>query len=433
MSSLSTGGSRLFSRSIDQNSVWAWRWVKNHAGLSIVGVGVLLRLVVYFQNHLFCLDEGSLWGNIDGVAILDFSRPLSSDQLAPIGFLIAERAIVSVLGQTRLVGRLLPLAGGLAALFLFLPLARRIVPGRGALVALTLFALSDDLIFYSSEMKPYSLDLAIGLALGLGTMHVVGRPALRWAAFWMALGAIASPWWSFPAAFIVAGCGLALVLTSLNAGRLRDTLFWCAIGAGWLVSLLVAYRASRALLSPYTTMYRFWNFAFLPVWPLPMSFERTTKSVEILLDVFVNPLNLIEPLWFGVFFPLMLLLIGGCALARRSWPAWIVLVVPIMLAMLASSIRFYPFHGRVILALVPAFYLLIALGTERLSTASVGFGGLGYKMLLVLVLGYPCFSGVYQAMFQPVRKISRHGDLRRTLFIQYDDRPPLRPVGPAAR
>jgi hypothetical protein len=282
-------------------------------------------------------------------------------------------------------------------------------------------------------MKPYSLDLAVGLALGLATLHAIGRTASKWLAFWMALGAIASPWCSFPAAFIVAGCGLALILTSLVAGRVRDALLWSAIGAAWLVSFLVAYQASRAMLSEHTTMYHFWDFAFLPVWPLPMSVERWVKTIAILLDVFVNPLNMVEPLWFGVFFPLLLLLIGALSLARRSWPAWTILVVPIILAMFAASINRYPLHGRLILELVPAFYLLIALGMERLTSGSAGFSGLGLKVLLVLVLGYPCLMGVNQSVFQPARNISRHGDLRKTLFIEYDDRPVVHPPAPASR
>ena len=60
----------------------------------------------------------------------------------------------------------------------------------------------------------------------------------------------------------------------------------------------------------------------------------------------------------------MVLLIGTVSLARRSWPAWLVFVVPILLAMLAASMRRYPFHGRLILELVPAFFLLIGLGTR---------------------------------------------------------------------
>lgn len=415
---LSTLGSWLFTRSINQDLSRAWSWVKDHAGLLIVGVGALLRLHVYFRNHSFCLDERSLWENVARAAILDFSRPLTGDQLAPFVFLIAERALVSMLGASRHVARLLPLLGGLAALFLFARVVFRLMPRRAALVGLALFALSDDQIFYSSELKPYSLDVALGLALSLATLNATGRPASKWAAWGMAFGSIASPWCSFPSVFIVAGCGLVLTLTSLLAGRLRDAAFWCGIGGAWLVSFVVAYRASQAMLSQHTTMYFFWDFAFLPIWPLPMSVVRTWKTMGILLEVFVNPLNMVEPLWVGVLLPLLLVFTGGATLARRSWRAWTVLVLPIILAMIASSIHLYPFHGRLILVLAPAFFVMIALGMERLTGER---GGLGYKILLVVVLGYPCLMGVYQPVFEPARNHNQHGDLHRNLFLSYDE------------
>ena len=57
---------------------------------------------------------------------------------------------------------------------------------------------------------------------------------------------------------------------------------------------------------------------------------------------------------------------GRRVAGAASWPAWAILVLPIALAMVASAMRRYPFHGRLILELVPAFFLLIAEGTERL-------------------------------------------------------------------
>jgi hypothetical protein len=168
-------------------------------------------------------------------------------------------------------------------------------------------------------------------------------------------------------------------------------------------------------------MYVFWDFAFLPIWPLPMSVRRTHKAIGILLEVFVNPLNMVHPRWVGVILPLLTLLIGVYALARRSWSAWIVLVVPILLAMLASSIRRYPFHGRLILELVPALFLLIALGADRLGEATAGLGKLGFATVLIVLLGFPCLMGVNQVVFRFARDHSRHGDLRRNVFLQYDE------------
>jgi hypothetical protein len=421
MAWLSTLGSFFFSRSIDQDFARVWRWVTGHAGVFIVALGAVLRLIVYARNHEFCFDERALWGNIAGLPVNELSRSFTADQMAPFGFLVAERALAATCGATRAVGRLIPLISGFTALVLFMPMALKVVSRRAAIIGLTLFALSDELIFYSCEIKQYSLDLAVAMLLSLGTLQAIARPESRRVAWAMVFGAIASPWFSFPSVFIITGCGLALILTSLVSGRFRDAAFWCAVGVVWAASFMAAYNASLRVLSPATSMYIFWDFAFLPIWPLPMSVQRTYKTIGILLEVFVNPLNMVHPRWVGVLLPLLTLLIGAYSLARRSWRAWLALVVPILLAMVASSIRRYPFHGRLILELVPVLFLLIALGADRLGEATAGLGKLGFTTVLIVLLGYPCWMGVNQVVFQFARDYSRHGDLRRNVFLQYDE------------
>jgi len=416
---LSLFGSWLFSRRIERDLAPAWRLVLDYPEPIVLALGVLLRLATYGQDRTFWLDESSLWGNIAGKAIFDFSQPLAGDQLAPVGFLMAQRALVRVLGTSRYVARLIPLVSGLVGLGLFSRLARRILPRRGALVALILFAFSDDLVYYSSEMKPYSLDLAVGLALTLAAHGALAVPLSFRRAAMMGIAALVAPWCAFGSAFVVAGCGATLILLSLLSRRYRDAAVWVAIGIGWGASFTIAYQASLAVLSPSTTMYHFWWFAFLPVWPL--SLENLARAAGILLEIFVNPLNLVGPLWpwVGVVLPLSLVLAGGVSLARRSWPAWAILVLPVALAIVASAMKRYPFHGRLILELVPAFFLLIAEGTERLRDLAAGRARLGYKAVLVVLLAYPCLASVYQAAGAAPRDFNRHGDLRNNLFIQY--------------
>jgi hypothetical protein len=101
---------------------------------------------------------------------------------------------------------------------------------------------------------------------------------------------------------------------------------------------------------------------------------------------------------------------------------------PILLAILASSLRRYPFHGRLILELVPAFYILIALGAERLGVARAGSGRLAYKVLLVVLMGYPCLMGASQIAFKFARDFNQHGDLHRNLFLHDDDPSPPVPL-----
>ena len=151
---------------------------------------------------------------------------------------------MAVLGDSRYVARFLPLCCGLAALYLFSRSLSVFCRGRPALVALVLFAVSDDLTHYSSELKPYSVDLAVALVFNLMAIEALDKPITFRRGAMLAIAVIAAPWLSFASAFIVAGCGLILILANLRARRLRDAAIFVAIGVGWLVSFAFSYRAS---------------------------------------------------------------------------------------------------------------------------------------------------------------------------------------------
>src|SRR5436190_1407565 len=68
---------------------------------------------------------------------------------------------------------------GLAALALFATLARRTLGDRGAFAALAVFAVSGDLIYYSSEMKPYMTDVLAAVGLTLAGVAVASGPLTR--------------------------------------------------------------------------------------------------------------------------------------------------------------------------------------------------------------------------------------------------------------
>lgn len=389
----------------------------------ILGLGVAMRVITYLWNRAMWLDEGSLRGNVVDVAILDFSVPLWNDQLAPMGFLILLRTIAVVLGGRNYVLRSVPLVAGIASLFLFDRLARRLLPRRSALVALALFAFSDDAIYYSSEFKPYTLDMAIALGITLLTVETIGRSPSARRAIWMGVLLGISPWFSFASAFVIAGCGLALVLDAIIGGRPRDAALWLLMGLGWLADFAVAHRASQAMLSPYTTMYRFWDFAFLPLrWPPDR--VGVHKTAALILEVFVNPLNLLTPAGFRpwVVLPLVLLIVGAVAMARRSPLSFIALATPVAIAMAASVARLYPFHGRLLLELVPAFFLWIAAGTESLARILPDRSGIPYRMLLVALLAYPTFDACYQCTGRRFRDFNSHGDLHPNVFIDIPGR-----------
>jgi hypothetical protein len=420
----------LVSRPLEKDAARLWRWVCNHAEFLLVAVGVLVRLEVYFRDRRFGLDEMSLWGNIERIQVLDFSHPLSGDQLAPLGFLTALRALVWALGETRHVARLIPLVSGIAALVLFCRLARLVLPRHAAVIALCLVVCSEDLIYYSSEMKPYSLDVAFGLALSLAALDALRKPLSARRAVVTAIGVLIAPWFSFPSVFIAAGGGATLIVTSILVRAYRNAALWAAIGAVWLISFGASYKVSLTLLSPDTSMYYFWDFAFLPILPWPTSLIRALKAGGILLEIFVNPLNMVAPPWIGVALPIVFFFLGGASLLRRSASVWAILVLPIALAIAASILKLYPLHGRLILELVPAFFLLIAEGAGLLLSQTAGRGKVVCHAVLIVVLAQPCLTGLYLLVDERARNHNSHGDLRKNLFLIEDESRRFNPTAP---
>lgn len=378
-------------------------------------LGAALRVWVYLQGRGYWLDEGSLLGNIQGKSPFDFSTPLTSDQLAPPGFLAAERVVVRLLGASPYATRLIPLACGLSALALFGAIAGLILAPAAAIVAMALFAFNDDLVYYSNELKPYSTDLAVGLVVTLLSLREVREGPSRRRLLGIAFLAAASPWFSFPSAFVVAGCGLTLLVHWLGTRRWNEAGALVAIAAAWAASVFLAYRMSSRLLAPSTSMYVFWDFAFLP-FP-PKTGGDLAKAAGILLETFVTPLNLVPrmlPYAFAAF-ALLMTIRGARSLGRRDVATLAILVAPLFVALAASAIRRYPFHGRLILWLAPALFLLIAEGVRLVRFRR---GAAWYAFVLAFLMTYPVLSTLYEAVPPHYRDFNRHGDLRRNQFME---------------
>lgn len=389
------------------------RFVREHRTEITLALGALLRIGTYLWDRPYWQDEGSLLENIHKVCPFDFSGPLHFDQLAPFGFLIIERLLVSLLGDLRLVVRFFPLCCGLTSLWFFHKLSGRCLSARPALLAIVLFSMSDDLVYYSSELKPYSLDLLSGLAITLGALRFLKIPMRCRDLVALLLLAVFAPWFSFPSAFFVGGCGVVLICDRAHRQQMLELAGLLGVAACWLSSFAAAYHASHGLLSSSTSMYVFWGFAFLPA--PPQSLDELHRFVSILLEFFINPLNLLAPFLprLVIVVPVILAEVGGVLMYRSRTLQFFMLSLPVLLALLASALQEYPFHGRLILALAPAFYLFIAAGTEAVRSR---FGRSAYIALLVIILSYPCASAFYHALGVRARDFQAHGDLHQNRF-----------------
>ena len=205
------------------------------AGPLVVGLGgVALRLDGFLRNYALSLDEAALARNIIERPWTQLWGRLDYEQIAPPGFLIAERAIVRALGSSEYALRLFPLLCELLALWLCWILCRRLLSRVAALVAFTLFALNTSMIDYATRAKPYAGEVTAALLFLILATKVFEPGVTRRRAAWLAVCGGLTCLFSFANVFVLAAGAIVCVYRGRREPAARGALFVAA--AVWTVS-----------------------------------------------------------------------------------------------------------------------------------------------------------------------------------------------------
>jgi hypothetical protein len=364
------------------------------AAASLVTMGLVLRLRIYLSGRSLWLDEAMLALNLVRRDFVGLLLPLDYDQGAPLGFLLAQKLVLTLFGSGDLILRLLPFLAGCAALAGFAVWSRRILSTPGWLLAVALFALHPDLLYYTSEAKQYSLDVFIVTALLLLTP---ARRQGRSLAALTAIGALAL-WFSHPAIFVLTGLGQALMTENL-----RDWKTLARIAAAWLGSFALAYLASLRSLSGNTFLLDYWREFFMPVPPNFAWFEAALGNF--------------------LPWPAALLALAGIFHLWRTNRFWAnAFLVTFLAALAVSALGKYPFGGRMILFLLPLGITLAGAGLDNLAAAlekSAGknWANLGLGLVALVALLIPG-RGALDGFLAPSMRENIHpalGHLRASL------------------
>src|SRR5262249_52351338 len=153
--------------------------------------------------------------------------------------------------------RLVPLLFSIASLFLFYFVAIRCLSDWAAPIALLMFAAGSQLIYFSAQVKQYSSDVAIALAILLIGFELLEKDLTVRKAILLALAGATVVWFSHPSVLVLAGTGTTLAVDAmLTKSQGRKTRFWrlaLAI-ACWLLSFTVFYSISLRNLSSNNTL-----------------------------------------------------------------------------------------------------------------------------------------------------------------------------------
>ena len=379
-------------------------------GLSLVLAGLVLRLRQYLVNRSLWLDEAMLANNILARDFAGLFRQLDNDQGAPVGFLLLQKIITLIFGDSEYALRLIPFLAGCLSLVLMFLLARKISSAFASNFALALFAFFPALIYYSSEVKQYSSDVAIALALILlflkmSTVTASDGRVDAYFAVSRPSEAVSSPdqrllpkgrndeiilaitgalviWFSHPALFVIGALGLALFIQAVGEKDKRRILSLLLVALIWGLSLGALYFGNLRHLASHQFFQDFWSEGFLP--RDVTAFSWLSRSLYV---PFADLLGLRTPYLVNA----LLFLLGMIGLARRLPRFGLFLLLIFFLALFASFLTLYPFAGRMILFLAPALTLLLAEGMDSVAALFTRPRWLAWT-IRILLAGYLLFG-----------------------------------------
>ncbi|MGB9720910.1 MAG: hypothetical protein ACPL28_05460 [bacterium] len=325
--------------------------------LIIILSGIVFRLAQYVFNRSLTEGEAPLAMNIVSRTYPDLLKPLDYVQAAPIGFLYLEKLAVDLFGNNEYALRLFPFVTGIAAIFLFYKILKYLGDFNTEIFALVFFVVNDYLIYFSSEVKPYSSDVFFCLLLLLLSVLIIRNNLKTFLlVLWGLVGAICI-WFSFPTFFVFSGIGITLLLYVIRNKNNNALIFLFIAGVLWLISMTINYFVCLQHLTQHQGLMSFWQKDFVPL--PPKSFKEFYSLIYALLRVFKNPGGFSI---YELLFSILSFFVGIIFLWRRKKSYALFLLIPLLITIIGSGLHLYPFEGRVILFIAPILSILVGSG-----------------------------------------------------------------------
>ena len=269
-----------------------------------------------------------------------------------------------------------PLPAGIFSLALYWMLLKRWTNQITGFVALSFFAFMGPCIIYSAECKQYSVEVLSTIVLYLSAHHFQSRPAGTLRILFFGLIGMVCILFSHTAIFILAGIGITQGFYLFNKEERPKNIGYLYTYAAWAICFIFIYiiylKSMIAQDAPTATAYFMPSKVFLKeggIW-----LWRSTA-------MFFNYLQL-RPNILAISVSLM----GGIYIFRSDKRKFFMLILPLILAISASGLKKFPFHGRFILFLTPIILLFMSQGIRMLMGKSMIAKFLGVAVFAILFL-----------------------------------------------
>ncbi len=324
-----------------------------YLSLFLVISGTAIRLIQYFNNRSLWFDEVNLALNMVNRSYGELTQTLDHNQAAPLGFLWVEKLATQIFGNNEYALRLFPLVSNLVAFGVFYRLVYRYASPLAAPMAIALFAFGRYTLYFATELKQYSSDIAIALILFwfltkiahkiLNSKEIIG---------YALLGSLVI-WFSHPSIFMLAGIEGYYFLTAASKDRFKILFNRLLVYLAWLTSFGLFYFLTIAKTMNNEDLASSWSSRY------PATFWDIEWLFDALGRFFYNPMGFTGITdGIGIF-----AFIFGCVAWYSKNRTFLgALIAPFVATLAAAYLHQYPFRERLVVFLVPLGIIIIAEG-----------------------------------------------------------------------
>ena len=341
----------------------------------------------------------------------DLLHPLDFYQVAPILFLQLEKIFSWIIPNTELGLRLLPLIAFLISLYLFLKILAQYHANTYVLIfCISLFAFNSPLLYYSSEVKQYMTDVLV-----LSAMYFILLKPYSNRENQFVILCVAGPiciFLSNVSPVILFSVGAYLVYQYFFEER-KFFLQILILFLVWLTSFSIYYALFIYKHPSKEQMITYWGNlqVFAPRNPLGKEFYFFLGDKWSMITHYLFQFGGITSKFLSILF-----IIGTYCLIKEKKAGLLLLVfLPILLHLLLSSFKLYPFDVRLLLYTIPLFILVFSFGFKKM--VDMLFTDLKIQRFRILALLIPIwlFSALLANGFYTAQLPFKKEELKKNL------------------
>jgi Dolichyl-phosphate-mannose-protein mannosyltransferase len=322
-------------------------------------LGCILRGAVWLQQRSIFLDEANLIRNYVEKSYTALFGHLDYQQYAPPLFSVVMKFIFQIFDINELSAKLFPLLCGVAMLFVFYALSRRLLSPFAALMAVLFVVFDKIFIDYSTECKQYATDALIAVLLLLLSQRIDFKSFnQKKALLWAIVGSIAI-WFSMPSIFVLAGVGAYYLHAFWENKDTKAMLQIAVVGTFWLVQFAVYFHFVLNTDAQSENLQDFHRAYFL-AFP-PLSIADLNLFISQILGIIDRSIGIT---FLAAALSLICFSLGIKQLWQNNRAVFLLLVLPIVLTLTASALHYYSLIARLILFFLPIFILLVFIGFD---------------------------------------------------------------------